>query len=256
MTEGLAESGFLLQAVVAFGGGILSFVSPCVLPLLPGYLAMMSGYSTAEVASGSVPMRRMVGKIGLFILGFTLVFAALGASATTLSQVIRRNLPELTRLAGVLIVAMGILIVAMAVSNRGPLAALSRERRFDVRPSRLGRWAAPVMGMAFAFGWTPCIGPILTVVLATAATQDTVGRGVGLLVAYSMGLGVPFLVAGLGLAKVFTRLRRWLKPINIASGVALAAFGMVMLSGNLTAWSARLTRVFIDVPILENLANI
>lgn len=256
MTEGLAESGFLLQALVAFGGGILSFVSPCVLPLLPGYLAMMSGYSAAEVSSGQVPMRRMVTKVGLFILGFTLVFAALGASATTLSQVIRRNLPELTRLAGVLIVAMGVLIVAMAVTNRGPLAALSRERRFDVRPSRLGRWAAPVMGMAFAFGWTPCIGPILTVVLATAATQETIGRGVGLLVAYSLGLGVPFLLAGLGLAKVFTRLRRWLKPINIASGLALAAFGIVMLSGNLTAWSARLTRVFIDVPFLENLANI
>jgi cytochrome c-type biogenesis protein len=256
MTDGLAQSGFLLQAAVAFGGGILSFVSPCVLPLLPGYLAMMSGYSTADVAAGTVPMRRMLGKIGLFIAGFTLVFASLGATATSLSQVIRRNLPDLTRIAGILIVVVGVLIVVMALTSRGPLAGLNRERRFDVRPSRLGRWAAPVMGMAFAFGWTPCIGPILTVVLATAATQQTVGQGIGLLVAYSLGLGVPFLVAGLGLVKAFSGLRRWLKPINVASGILLAAFGVVMLTGNLTAWSADLSRWFIDVPFLENLAEI
>ena len=112
------------------------------------------------------------------------------------------------------------------------------------------------MGMAFAFGWTPCIGPILTGVLATAATQDTVARGIGLLVAYALGLGVPFLLAGLGLVKLFGRLRRWLKPINIASGIALAAFGLVMLTGNLTAWSGALSRAFSDIPFLENLARI
>lgn len=256
MTEGLSQSGFFLQAVVAFGGGIVSFISPCVLPLLPGYLAMMSGYSTADVAAGAVPVRRMLGKVLLFIAGFTLVFAVLGATATSLSQVLRQNLPQLTRVAGAVIVVAGIAVVLMAVTDRGPMAFLNRERRFDVRPSRLGRWAAPVMGMAFAFGWTPCIGPILTVVLATAATQGTIGRGVGLLVAYALGLGVPFLAAGLGLAKVFTRLRRWLKPINIASGVALAAFGVVMLTGTLSAWSSSLSRVFIDVPILRQLANI
>lgn len=256
MADGLLESGFLIQAVVAFGGGIVSFLSPCVLPLLPGYLAMMSGYSTADLADGNVSTRRMLAKIGLFVAGFTLVFAALGAAATTVSVVIRRNLPEITRVAGAVIVVVGILIVAMAVSNRGPLGALNRERRLDVRPSRLGPWAAPVMGMAFAFGWTPCIGPILTVVLATASTSATVGRGIGLLVAYSLGLGVPFLLAGLGVTKVFSRMRRWLRPINIASGVALAGFGIVMLTGNLSAWSAWLSRVFIDVPILEELARI
>jgi cytochrome c-type biogenesis protein len=110
--------------------------------------------------------------------------------------------------------------------------------------------------MAFAFGWTPCIGPILTVVLATAASQETVGRGVGLLIAYSLGLGVPFLVAGLGLMKVFGRLRRWLRPINIVSGLALAAFGVVMLTGNLSVWSAELSRWFLDVPFLRRLANV
>lgn len=256
MTEGLGQSAFALQALVAFGGGIMSFVSPCVLPLLPGYLAMMSGYSTAEIASGEVSTARMLRVVLLFIAGFTLVFAALGASATSLSQLLRVNLPDLTRVAGLVVVAAGLLIVAMAVSNRGPLAALNRERRVEVRPSRLGNWAPPVMGMAFAFGWTPCIGPILTVVLATAASQGTVWRGVGLLVAYSLGLGVPFLVAALGLAKVFTRLRPWLKPINIASGLMLAAFGLVMATGNLTAWSAALSRWFLEVPFLRSLANV
>lgn len=254
--DGLAQSGFLLQAVVAFGGGIVSFVSPCVLPLVPGYLAMMSGYSTVDVASGSVPTRKMLAKIGLFISGFTLVFAALGATATSLSEVLRRNLPDLTRIAGALIIVVGVLIVVMAFTNRGPLGILDREVRFDVRPSRLGGWAAPVMGMAFAFGWTPCIGPILTVVLATAATQEMIGQGIGLLVAYSLGLGVPFLVAGLGMVGVFARLKRWLKPINIVSGVALAGFGVVMMTGTLSVWSAELSRFFIDVPFLESLADV
>jgi cytochrome c-type biogenesis protein len=256
MTEGLGQSAFFVQAVVAFGGGIMSFVSPCVLPLLPGYLAMMSGYSTAEIAAGEVSNSRMLGTIGLFVGGFTLVFAALGAGATAISRFMVANLPDLTRIAGVVIIVAGLVIVALAVSERGPLAALNRERRFQVRPARLGRWAPPVMGMAFAFGWTPCIGPILTVVLATAASQETVGRGVGLLIAYSLGLGVPFLVAGLGLMKVFGRLRRWLRPINIVSGLALAAFGVVMLTGNLSVWSAELSRWFLDVPFLRRLANV
>lgn len=256
MGEGISESVFLLQALVAFGGGIISFASPCVLPLLPGYLAMMSGYTTTAVLEGEVSTRRMLAKIGLFIAGFTLVFAALGATATSLSAFIRSYLPDLTRAAGLVIIVVGLLIVAMAISERGPLGWLNRERRVDVRPSRLGAWAPPVMGMAFAFGWTPCIGPILTVVLATAATQDTVGRGIGLLVAYSLGLGVPFIIAGLGTVKAFGRLRRWLKPINIASGLALAGFGLVMFTGHISRWSAWLSRAFIDIPFLEQLASI
>lgn len=253
---GLGESTFLLQALVAFGGGIISFVSPCVLPLLPGYLAMMSGYSTTDIAEGNVSTPKMLRTIGMFVAGFTLVFAALGATATSLSRVISRNLPDITRVAGFVIILAGLLMVAMALSNRGPLAALNRERRFDVRPSRLGKWAPPVMGMAFAFGWTPCIGPILTVVLATASSQDTVGRGIGLLVAYSLGLAVPFLIAGLGVMKLFGRLKRWLKPINIASGLALAGFGVVMVTGNLSVWSSHLARFFIDVPFLRDLASV
>src|SRR5918996_1048247 len=192
MFESLGEAAFIVQLVVAFGAGVISFISPCVLPLLPGYLSMMSGYSATQLEQGEVSTRRMLRVIGLFILGFTLVFASIGAAATTLGQFLRTNLGTITRFAGVLVIVFGILMVAMAVTNRGFLATLNQDKRVHVRPSRLGKWASPVMGAAFAVGWSPCIGPVLTVILATAAIQDTLGQGILLLVVYSVGLGVPF----------------------------------------------------------------
>lgn len=252
----LSQATFLFQAAVAFGGGIVSFLSPCVLPLLPGYLAMLSGYSSSDIAAGNVSLLHMLRTVGLFVAGFTVVFAALGAGAASISSLLRRNLPDLTRVAGLVIVVFGLLIVALAFSNRGILASFSRERRFDVRASRLGPWAPPIMGMAFAFGWTACIGPILTVILATAATQETLGRGVALLVIYSLGLGLPFLVSGLGMVKLFERMRRWLRPLNIVSGLALALFGVVMATGNLSDWATGLSGVFLDIPFLRDLAQI
>jgi cytochrome c-type biogenesis protein len=125
-----------------------------------------------------------------------------------------------------------------------------------VRPSRLGPWAPPVMGAAFAFGWTPCIGPILTVVLTTAATRDTLAQGVLLLVAYSLGLGFPFLLSALGLHRFLLRARPHLRPVNIASGLLLATFGLVMLTGNLNRLSAFFTNVMVRIPFLENLSQI
>jgi cytochrome c-type biogenesis protein len=256
MFENVGDAVFMVQLVVAFGAGVVSFVSPCVLPLLPGYLSMMSGYSTSQLQEGEASPGRLTRVILLFILGFTLVFTALGAGATAISEVLRQNLTALTRIAGLVIVAFGILIVAMAVSNRGFLAVMNRERRVDVRPSRLGKLAPPVMGAAFAFGWVPCIGPVLTVILLTAATQDTVGQGILLLVAYSFGLGLPFLLAGLGLFKVFGRLKPYLKPINIASGVFLAAFGVLMVTGGLGDLASWMQRTFYEIPFLRELADV
>lgn len=256
MFENVGDATFIVQLIVAFGAGVISFISPCVLPLLPGYLSMMSGYSAAQLEAGEVSSRRMVRVIVLFILGFTVVFAALGAAATGFGQFLRANLGTLTRVAGLVIIVFGILIVAMAVSNRGILATLSQERRVEVRPSRLGRAAPPVMGAAFAFGWTPCIGPVLTVILATAATQGSVGEGILLLVGYSLGLGVPFLLAGLGLFKVFGRLKPYLRSINIASGVVLALFGMLMVTNNVDALSRWFVSVFDAVPFLRGLSDV
>ncbi len=256
MFENVGDAAFIVQLVVAFGAGVISFVSPCVLPLLPGYLSMMSGYSAAQLEQGDVSTRRMVRVILLFILGFTVVFAALGAGATGFGQFLRSNVTTLTRIAGVLIIAFGVLMVAMAVSNRGFLATLSQERKVHVRPSRLGKWAPPVMGAAFGFGWTPCIGPILSVILLTAGTQETVIQGIILLVVYSAGLGVPFLLAGLGMFKFFGKLKPYLRGINIASGVLLAAFGIVMVTNNLGRVSNWFVEIFDSVPFLRGLQDV
>lgn len=256
MFDDVASATFLVQILIAFGAGVISFVSPCVLPLLPGYLSMMSGYSASQIESGEASTRRMLSVIVQFIAGFTLVFAALGATATSLSTFLAQNLDTFTRFAGLLIILLAILMIAMAVSNRGLLAAFNRDRRVDVRPSRLGRWAPPVMGAAFAFAWTPCIGPVLGVILVTAATTETLAQGVLLLVSYSIGLGIPFLLAGIGLFKLFGRLKPYLKTINIVSGVLLAGFGVVMLTGNLSVISSWVSNFFLDVPFLSELANV
>ncbi|HEU4320785.1 MAG TPA: cytochrome c biogenesis CcdA family protein [Acidimicrobiia bacterium] len=256
MFENVGDAAYIVQLVVAFGAGVISFISPCVLPLLPGYLSMMSGYSAVQLEQGEVSTARMTRVILLFILGFTVVFAALGAGATGFGQFLRSNVTTFTRIAGVLIIAFGVLMVAMAISNRGFLAVMNSEKRVHVRPSRLGKWAPPVMGAAFGFGWTPCIGPILSVLLLTAGTQETVIQGIILLVAYSLGLGVPFLLAGLGLFKFFGKLKPYLRPINIVSGVLLTLFGVVMVTNNLGRLSNWFVEIFDAVPFLRGLQDV
>ncbi|HZD22852.1 MAG TPA: cytochrome c biogenesis CcdA family protein [Acidimicrobiia bacterium] len=256
MFANVEDTVFVVQLVIAFGAGVISFVSPCVLPLLPGYLSMMSGYSATQLEEGRVSSVRMLRVILLFIAGFTVVFAVLGAGATAINDLVIKNLSTLTRISGVVIIAFGLLMVAMAVSNRGLLGLLNQERKVHVRPSRLGKWAPPVMGASFAFGWTPCIGPVLTVILATAATQERLSEGITLLVVYSLGLGVPFLLAGLGLFRFFGRLKPHLRSIKIVSGLLLAAFGVVMVMGFLGDFSSWLVRIFDAVPFLRELATI
>lgn len=256
MFENIDSATYIVQLVIAFGAGIISFVSPCVLPLLPGYLSMMSGYSASQIESGDVSTPRMVRVILLFIAGFTLVFTLLGVVATSVGSVLTQQLGAITRFAGAVIIAFGLLMVGMAISNRGFLAAFNQDRRVGVRPSRLGKWAPPVMGSAFAFGWTPCIGPVLTVILATAGTQDSVTQGALLLGVYSLGLGVPFLLAGLGLLKVFGKLKPYLRGVNIASGLLLAAFGVLMVTGNVGDISAVIVRWFDSVPFLRKLSSV
>jgi cytochrome c-type biogenesis protein len=256
MFDGVGEAGYLIQLLVAFGAGVISFLSPCVLPLVPGYLSMMSGYSAGQMEAGDYEVGRLLRVILLFIAGFTVVFTALGAVASAVSRYLVRNLDTFTRVAGVVVIVFGLLMVAMTLSDRGFLGMLNRERRPDVRPSRLGGWAPPVMGAAFAFGWTPCIGPVLTVILATASTQDTLWRAVALLILYSLGLGVPFLLAGLGLFKVFGRLRRHMRAITVVSGLLLAGFGVVMATGSLSVLASWFTKLMLSIPWLEDLATV
>ena len=242
----------------AFLFGIISFVSPCVLPLLPGYLSLMSGYSVGDLEAGTASTARMVKTTGLFVAGFTVVFVLLGAAATSLGQVVSRYQFVATRVAGWLVVAFGILIVVSAVSNSPFLAGLMRERRMEVRPSRLGAWAPVVMGLAFGFAWTPCIGPVLAAILLTASVQETVGEGMVLLFSYALGLGVPFVLAGIGMTKMLGAvkfLRKYLRPINIPSGLLVAAFGVVMISGNLARLSGWFQELFTTIG-LDRLAEI
>lgn len=247
-----------VSIVTAFIFGAISFVSPCVLPLLPGYLSLMSGYSVADLQSGEASAARMLRVTLLFVAGFTIVFVALGASATSLGRWLIRNQTMATAIAGWVVVAFGLLIVAMAVSNSPLLSWFTRERRMDVRPSKLGAWAPPVMGIAFGFGWTPCIGPVLAGILTAAATQETVGQGMLLLLFYSLGLGVPFVAAGVGMTKAFGAvafMRKYLRPINVASGLLLAGFGVLMVTGQLTDLSSWFTEFFIRIG-LDGLAEI
>lgn len=229
--------------VVAFGAGMISFLSPCVLPLVPGYLSLMSGVSAPAVvgprnAYSRADTLRILRATLLFAAGFTLVFVALGAAATGLGQVLLQNQRVLNRVAGALIILMG-LVIAFGVLPR----LLGAERRLRVSPARLGVVAAPVMGMAFAFGWTPCIGPVLAATLSLAAAEATLGQGMLMLLAYSAGLALPFIGAGVGFARltgVFAWFRRNARAVNLVSGSVLIAFGVVLVLDRVGWLSAQL----------------
>ncbi|MDR3375943.1 MAG: cytochrome c biogenesis protein CcdA [Ancalomicrobiaceae bacterium] len=217
----------------ALGAGFVSFVSPCVLPLVPPYLAYMAGVGLDELrhpgCDTSVAKRQVVAAAIAFVLGFTTVFVALGVSASLIGQVINAWRSELGILAGLLIVVMGLHFLGLL---RIPL--LYRQARVDVAPSRPGLVGAYLMGLAFGFGWTPCIGPVLSAILTVSASQDTVGEGGLLLAVYSLGLGLPFLLTALFTGPFMLAMRgarRYLGLVEKAMGAALVATGVVFLSG-------------------------
>ena len=215
------------EYVVAFGGGVLSFLSPCVLPLIPVYLSMTTGLGVAELENGERRhVRTVLRGAGLFVTGFSLVFVALGMSVTALGSVLLRNQVPITRGAGVVVIAMGLFMLVGTWGGRG-----SRELRFHPRPARWGVWAAPIAGAAFGFGWTPCIGPVLGSVLTVAAQQTAVARGGLLLLAYSAGLGVPFLVSGVAFHRAMVALR-WTRKHSLAlvrgSATLLSGYGLLL----------------------------
>ena len=218
--------------VVAFGAGIISFLSPCVLPLVPSYLSMMSGVGTADLAVASRPnQRRLLRSTLLFVGGFTVVFALLEAAASSVGQSLTAHQSLLDEIAGTVIIVGGILLAGIVRP-----AWLMRERRWHVKPSQLGEWAAPVMGMAFAFGWTPCIGPVLAAVISLASDSHTLARGEAMLVVYSLGLGVPFVLAGVAFGRltgVLSFAKAHVRGINLVSGLLLAALGVLLATHSL-----------------------
>jgi cytochrome c-type biogenesis protein len=222
----------------AAAAGLLSFLSPCVLPLVPPYLTFIAGTTIEDVATEKVGRARRDIFLAavLFVAGFSTVFVALGATASFFGQVLRAHIATLSLLAGFAIIAMGLHFLGVFRLN-----LLYREKRLEVQKP-LGLWGAYVMGLAFAFGWTPCIGPILAAILAIAASEATAVRGAGLLAIYSLGLGIPFLLAAAALGPFLGFLKKFkahFGAVERVVGVLLIATGIAFLTGtmqNLSFW--------------------
>ena len=239
--------------LAAFGAGLLSFISPCVLPLVPGYLSYISGLSlddmrgTTTVAGGSaVAVARAVGarrQVVLssiaFIVGFSLVFVSLGAAASAIGQFLAERQALFNRIAGAVIIVFG--LHTMGVLR---IEWLYQEKRVHTSRKPAGFLGAGLVGVAFAFGWAPCIGPILAGILALASSRDTVGQGVQLLSVYSLGLGVPFLATALMIDRFFgamSRIRRYYHAIELVSGALLVAIGLLIFTNRFTVIAKWLT---------------
>jgi cytochrome c-type biogenesis protein len=225
-----------LGLFVAFAAGLLSFLSPCVLPLVPSYIGFLTGMSLSEMSGRR---RVALGHALLFVLGFSLVFVLLGASATALGRALNYYQLWLQRIGGVLIIGFG--LVCLGVIRAG---FLSGERRVQVEHKPVGYLGSALVGMAFGAGWTPCIGPVLGAVLGFAAGGEDIARSTLLLVAYSLGLGASFLAVGLAMGKL-TRTLEWFKrhsrAITFVSAAVLAVFGVILLTDSLPTLTARMS---------------
>jgi cytochrome c-type biogenesis protein len=226
------NGGVDTTVIAAFAVGFVSFISPCVLPLVPGYLSAVSGVSVAELQRGERSLLRVLAPAIVFCLSFTVVFVALGMTATGLGSTLKDSRGTLDKVAGAVIVALGVLFVLTPFVPK-----LNRDWRPDALISRAGSGGPLIAGAAFAFAWTPCIGPTLGAILTAAATQDGLGEGAVLLLFYSLGLSVPFLLTALAFTRAWGAFR-WLRDryliVTAVSGAVLIAMGVLMLTGELT----------------------
>jgi cytochrome c-type biogenesis protein len=223
-----------VSIAAALLAGMLSFLSPCVLPLVPPYLVYLTGTSLERLADGEgAPLARRdtVLAAALFVLGFSTVFISLGAGASAIGGLLRAYSHVLSIVAGVAIILMGLHFLGLT-----RLAVLMREKRIEMTKP-VGLWGAYAMGLAFAFGWTPCIGPILAAILAVAASEATVTKGAGMLAVYSLGLGIPFLIAAFAIepfAAFLARFRSHIGKVEKAMGGLLVLTGIAFLTGFVT----------------------
>ena len=230
----------------AFAAGLISFLSPCVLPLVPGYISIISGFTLDQLKDqqkqASLTRMVLLNSV-MFIAGFSLTFMTLGASATWLGQVLASRMRLLSQIAGLVIIVFGIHLLGIVKIN-----FLYKDKRFHNVEKPRGMLGALVLGLAFAFGWTPCIGPILAGILTIASTKQTVTQGVFLLGIYSMGLGIPFLMTSLGLNKFlafYSRFKRHFHAVEMVSGALVIAVGLLILTNNLSrlaVWFSFLNR--------------
>jgi cytochrome c-type biogenesis protein len=238
-----------ISVYAAFAAGLISFLSPCVLPLVPPYLVYLTGATIERVSTDEeqrASRRAVMISALVFVLGFSTVFVALGASASYIGSFIRAWSAQLSIVAGIVIIVMGLHFLGFT-----RIGLLMREGRLTA-PKPVGLWGAYVMGLAFAFGWTPCIGPILAAILSVAASEATVTKGAGLLAIYSAGLGVPFLIAAFMVeqfSSVFARMKKHLTTVERVMGGLLVLTGIAFLSGGISWISVWLLETF---PSLQN----
>ena len=229
---------------MAFFAGIMSFLSPCVLPLVPAYLSFISGVSLDDL-KGASNRSQILKKVSVnsiaFILGFSVIFILLGASATVIGQFLQQKMTIIIKVAGVIIILFGLHMIGIY-----RIKFLNYEKRFHSQSKPVGVIGSFVIGLAFAFGWTPCIGPILAGILLLASSQETIFHGISLLIAYSLGLGVPLFITGIGLnyfLSLFDQIKRHFRIIELVSGCFLIIVGVLIftnyfsfLSGLLMQW--------------------
>jgi len=234
-----------VSLLTAFVAGILSFISPCVLPIVPGYLSFISGVNVSQLRGADTP-GRLARRVALtsvaFVLGFSTVFVTLGAAATLAGYYLQQYKRTLGMLGGVVVIFLGLHTAGIL-----PIRWLLYEKRAEVKTRPLGLLGAYVVGLAFAFGWTPCIGPILGAILLYASQQETVGQGVLLLTAYSLGLGIPFILAGLAVNTFFAafgRLRGHMRAVEYLAGGLLVAVGLLLVTNRLTVLASFFSKLF------------
>lgn len=235
-----------VSLVVAFAAGVLGFLSPCIVPLIPGYLSFVSGLSLGDMSMEE--RRRHLGRVLvatlLFVLGFSVIFTALGASASALGNIVLDNRQWMSRVGGVIVIVLGLAVLGII-----KLPGLYRTRRIEMARRPLGRVGAFPVGMAFGFAWTPCVGPVLSGVLTLAAASQTAATGAVLLFAYSLGLGLPFLVTAVLMTTAFDAmgwLRRNARVVTTMSGVFLLVMGTAMVTDvlfTLNTWLIRLVPI-------------
>jgi cytochrome c-type biogenesis protein len=221
----------LIGVLSAFAAGVISFLSPCVLPLVPGYVSFVAGSSLEDLRDGAAPRARSLTLAATFVLGFALVFVALGASATALGSVLLSYKLQLGVIAGVVVILFGLHLLGLT-----PLRLMNQEARFHIETGAGRAAGAFVLGIAFAFGWTPCIGPVLGAILTLSASTADVAKGSLLLAVYSLGLGLPFLLAALFTGTLLARMKalgRAGRNLQRAAGGLLVAMGLLMVTGQL-----------------------
>ena len=237
------ETSTSVGLFIAFGAGVLSFLSPCVLPLIPSYMSFITGMSLEEMGD---QRRAAVTHALLFVSGFTLIFVALGATATSLGRLLQFHQVWLERFGGVLIIVFGLYLLGVF-----QVGVFARERRVHIQNKPLGYLGSVLVGVAFGAGWTPCIGPILGSILLYSSSQGDLAQGVVLLFSYSMGLAVPFLIAALAVERFITwfqSYRQYMPLVTRASGGMMVFLGLLLISGYfslLAAWLQGLTPDFL-----------